>query len=70
MITVPHMIDALRKLIDDKKEGHGIFYWPDGRRYDGQWSDGKQHGVGIYTAASGKSKNGTWQEGTRINWLD
>ena len=22
---------------DDKKEGQGTFYWPDGRQYKGQW---------------------------------
>ena len=26
------------------KDGKGIFTWPDGRKYDGQWSKGKQHG--------------------------
>jgi hypothetical protein len=26
---------------DDKKEGNGIFYWPDGRKYEGGWKNGK-----------------------------
>ena len=23
--------------LNDKKHGAGIFYWADGRKYDGQW---------------------------------
>ena len=23
--------------------GRGIFYWPDKRRYEGEWKDDKQH---------------------------
>ena len=30
--------------VADMKDGHGVFTWPDGRKYDGQWSKGKQHG--------------------------
>ena len=32
--------------IDDKKEGYGVFYWPDGRIYKGYWKNGKQ--VNLY----------------------
>ena len=24
--------------VNDKKEGHGVCEWPDGRSYDGSWS--------------------------------
>jgi len=27
--------------VNDKKEGYGEFYWPDGRIYKGYWKDGK-----------------------------
>ena len=47
-----------------------MFYWPDGRKYDGEWKNGKQHGVGVYTSASGKTKKGQWSEGKRIAWLN
>ena len=30
--------------IDDKKEGDGLFIWPNGRQYKGGWKNGKQHG--------------------------
>lgn len=56
--------------MNDKKEGHGIFYWPDGRKYEGKWKNGKQHGEGTYTSSSGKIKLGIWDEGKRIKWLD
>jgi hypothetical protein len=29
--------------------GSGIYTWADGRRYDGEWSNGKQHGKGSMT---------------------
>jgi len=55
--------------VDDKKEGQGIFYWPDGRKYEGGWKNGKQHGIGTYTSAGGKTKQGEWDEGKRKAWL-
>ena len=33
---------------NDKKQGFGVFTWPDGRMYEGEWFDGKQHGKGTY----------------------
>ena len=56
--------------MDDKKEGQGVFYWPDGRKYDGQWLNGKQDGVGVYSTANGKSRKGEWKDGKRIAWVD
>ena len=56
--------------MNDKKEGHGIYEWPDGRKYDGTWADGKQHGVGTYIKADGTNKKGNWVFGKRINWID
>ena len=28
------------------KHGHGIFYWPDGTVYDGEWQDGRKEVLG------------------------
>ena len=47
------------------KEGHGCFYWPDGRIYEGSWKNGKQHGEGIYTGPRGAVKKGLWKNGKR-----
>jgi hypothetical protein len=27
--------------VEDKKHGFGDFFWPDGRKYQGQWMNGK-----------------------------
>ena len=39
--------------VDDKKEGNGIFEWPNGRKYEGKWLEGKQHGEGIFISETG-----------------
>jgi len=56
--------------MDDKKEGRGVFLWPDGRKYDGMWLNGKQDGLGTYMTANGKAKQGEWKEGKRITWVE
>lgn len=51
------------------KHGHGIFKWPDGRVYDGQWKSGKQHGIGTYIVSQGGEKKvGEWEDGRRLCW--
>ena len=52
----------------DMKDGKGVFTWPDGRKYDGQWSKGKQHGRAKYTFSDGAVKNGVWDQGRRVQW--
>jgi len=27
--------------VDDKKEGWGVFIWPDGKKFEGYWKEGK-----------------------------
>ena len=29
-------------------DGHGVFTWPDGNKYEGDWKNGKAEGKGIY----------------------
>ena len=43
---------------------------PDGRRYEGSWSNGKQHGQGVYYNAQGRRKEGEWQDGKRVRWIN
>jgi hypothetical protein len=38
----------------DKKHGHGVYVWADGRQYDGRWANGKQNGEGKYILPDGK----------------
>jgi hypothetical protein len=34
-------------------EGSGVFTWPDGRKYDGEYIDDKKEGNGKYIYADG-----------------
>ena len=53
------------------KHGFGVYFWADGRKFEGLWSNGKQHGVGRYLIPSeGKEKTGIWEDGKRIEWID
>ena len=52
----------------DKKHGKGVFLWPDGRVYSGEWMNGKQHGKGEYKNKKGLARNGVWENGTRTKW--
>jgi hypothetical protein len=54
----------------DKKEGYGVFVWPNGRKYAGYWKNGKQHGSGVMTGEDGVEKKGEWIDGRRVRWLD
>jgi len=38
------------------KEGEGVYFYPDGRRYQGPCKGDKQHGVGVFTYAGKKEK--------------
>jgi len=41
---------------DDLMEGEGVYFYPDGRRYQGQHKGGNYHGVGVFTYAGKKQK--------------
>lgn len=34
--------------------GQGIYVWPDGRMYAGEYHEGKKNGFGIYRFADGR----------------
>jgi len=38
--------------------GNGIYNWPDGRRYEGDYINDKKHGFGIYTYPDGRCYKG------------
>ena len=44
-------------------DGKGIYYWPDGRRYDGDYENDKKHGFGAYYWPDGKAYEGHWVNG-------
>jgi hypothetical protein len=43
--------------------GYGIFIWPDGRKYEGYYSDDKKHGKGKFYYPDGKTYDGDWADG-------
>ena len=51
-------------------QGYGVFYWNDGRKYEGQFEDNKQHGFGKYTLQDGTIKYGIYENGIRKKWVD
>jgi len=43
--------------------GQGLYKWPDGRWYDGNYVDDKKDGYGVYTYPDGRSYKGQWKNG-------
>ena len=44
-------------------QGHGIYLYSDGVRYDGQYNDDKKDGYGIYLWTDGRRYEGWWYKG-------
>ena len=42
--------------------GRGVYTWPDGRKYEGEYKDDKKDGEGIYTWPDGKKYDGGWKD--------
>ena len=36
------------EFVDDKKEGFGVYYWPNGNRHQGQYLNDLKHGIGTH----------------------
>jgi len=49
--------------VNNKMEGSGIFTWPDGRKYDGEYIDDKKEGNGIFYWPDGRKYEGGWKNG-------
>ncbi len=41
--------------------GKGIYYYPDGKKYIGEWKNNKKHGKGTMIYSNGNKKVGYWQ---------
>ena len=41
----------------------GLFKWPDGAVYDGEFVNGQREGHGKYTFSDGGQYNGSWKDG-------
>lgn len=44
-------------------EGRGVFEWPDGRKYEGQYVDDKKEGQGNFFWPDGRVYQGGWKNG-------
>ena len=38
--------------------GHGVYSWPDGRKYEGAWKHEKMDGEGVFTWPDGRKYTG------------
>ena len=45
------------------KNGFGVFKWPEGDIYEGNFKDDISHGYGEMTLADGTTKSGHWIQG-------
>lgn len=43
--------------------GKGMFVWPDGRRFRGQYKKDKKEGYGVFEHTNGNKYVGNWQDG-------
>lgn len=43
--------------------GKGVFTWPDGRKYEGDFYKDKKHGIGVLTYKDGSKYHGEWKDG-------
>lgn len=55
---------------EDKKEGFGVYYWLDGRRYEGEWKNGKRNGPGKIIYPNGVEKHAFWVDDKRESLSD
>lgn len=44
-------------------QGKGVFTWPDGRKYVGDYQNDQKHGIGTFTWQDGRVYHGEWVEG-------
>lgn len=43
--------------------GKGVFVWPDGRKYEGEYVDDKKEGFGKFTFKENRVYQGQWKNG-------
>jgi radial spoke head protein 1 len=51
--------------VKNKRHGKGLFYYPDGSKYDGEWNENVREGHGTYTYPNNDTYEGAWNNGKR-----
>ncbi len=46
-------------------DGKGIYYYPNGQKYEGEWKNGQRNGKGIMYFPDGEEKKQYWKDGKR-----
>lgn len=64
-LTNPQVLDLdagwyYGEVVDGKRHGEGIFFWPGGEAYMGSWANDMRNGYGIFRTNNGSMRIGTW----------
>jgi radial spoke head protein 1 len=51
--------------VKNKRHGRGIFHYPDGSKYDGEWNENIREGYGTYTYPNNDTYVGEWKNHKR-----
>ena len=49
--------------MNNKMHGYGVFSWPDGRKYEGNYANDIKEGKGKFSWPDGRLFVGTWKNG-------
>ena len=50
------------------RHGKGVQIWPDGARYEGDWTDDKASGYGRFEHVDGDIYEGQWKDDKALNF--
>ena len=50
-------------MVDNMRDGFGIYRWEDGSEWWGFWHNGVREGTGLYIRNDGALMSGTWDNG-------
>jgi len=53
----------------DCQDGRGIFLFPGGSKYIGEWKNGQMNGMGEFISSSGARYSGEWRDGSLWQYI-